>query len=117
MPEYFDISLKNTRFVAHHGVFPQETVVGNDFMVDLTVTIPSSERFLSLEDTISYADLFKIVSEEMAIPTPLLENVCIRIADRLKNDFPNIISGELEITKVAPPISGIDGSCAVKFRF
>lgn len=117
MPEYFDISLKNTRFVAHHGVFPQETAVGNDFLVNLTVTIPSPEGYLSLEDTISYAELYKIVSEEMATPTPLLENVCLRISGRLKNDYPNIIAGELEITKVSPPISGIDGSCAVKLRF
>ncbi len=116
-PAYFDISLKDVRFTGRHGLFPQESVVGNEFIVNLTVTIEAPQGELTIVNTISYAELYDIVREEMAVPTPLLETVCTRIVGRICEACPTVISSEVEITKVAPPITGIDGSCAVRYRF
>ena len=70
----FEISLADLHFHAHHGVFSQENKVGNDFSVTLTVRIPFSENVMDddLSATISYAELYGIVEEEMNHPRKLL---------------------------------------------
>ncbi|MDE7159975.1 MAG: dihydroneopterin aldolase [Muribaculaceae bacterium] len=124
MTPQFDISLRDVRFRARHGVFAQERTLGNDFIVNLSVSIPAPQTIphpatpeMDLSDTISYADLYEIVRKEMNIPTPLLESVCLRIAAQITASFPIVTGGYVEITKIAPPISGIDGSCSVKYHF
>lgn len=120
MTETFDISLKDARFHAHHGVFEQETAVGNEFRVNLTVRIDASNFDADGDDltgTLSYADLYEVIRQEMANTARLLETVCVRTARRLRRDFPLIQSGEIEIIKVAPPIPGIVGSTGVKYYF
>ena len=51
------IELEKMRFYAYHGVMPQETKVGNDFVVDLILTAPLEQAVKSdeLDDTINYA--------------------------------------------------------------
>lgn len=114
------ISLRDVRFYARHGVFSQETTVGNEFRVNLNVEI-SAEKFNSeaddLDSTLSYADLYAVVREEMLHPARLLETVCAKIGLRLRREFPKIQRGDIEIIKIAPPIAGIDGIAGVKHFF
>ena len=43
------IELEKMRFYAYHGVMPQETKVGNDFVVDLILTAPLEQAVKSDE--------------------------------------------------------------------
>ena len=54
------IELEKMRFYAYHGVMPQETKVGNDFVVDLILTAPLEQAVKSdeLDDTINYAAVY-----------------------------------------------------------
>ena len=115
----FEISLDNLRFHAYHGVFPQENMVGNEFVVDLSIRIPVPENAGEddPESTISYADMFNIVAEEMKQPRKLMETVAERIRWRLVRDFPQIISGNIKICKSVPPIANISGSASVRIIF
>ena len=120
MTHTFDISIHDARFHAHHGLFEQETTVGNEFRVNLTVRIDASGFDADRDDiagTLSYADLYDVLHEEMSHTARLLETICIRTARRLIRDYPLIQSGEIEIIKVAPPIPGIVGSTGVKYFF
>ena len=58
----------------------------------------------SLEDTISYADVFEIVKKEMAIPSKLLEHVAGRIISALRKTYPAIENIELKLSKNNPPM-------------
>lgn len=51
------IELRRMTFYAYHGVAPQETRVGNTFIVDLILTAPLENAVWSddLSDTINYA--------------------------------------------------------------
>ena len=114
-----DIFLKDVRFHARHGVFEQERTVGNEFAVSLSVSVaetPGMEAD-SLDGTLSYADLYETVAAEMAVPSSLLEHVAIRVARALQQRYPAIISGRVEITKLAPPIPGIRGEAGVALSF
>lgn len=114
----FTVGLKGLRCFAYHGVFPQENKVGNEFIVDFSVSyIPDSPIADNLESSISYADLHDIVTSEMAIPSKLLETVAERIAAATLEHWPHITSGEIVIEKITPPIPSITGSAYVKYTF
>lgn len=100
------VFLKNARFHALHGVLPQEQVVGNDYLVNLTVDYDFTAAMETdeLSGTVSYADLFEIIKEEMAIPSKLLEHVAGRIGKRIFVEFPAIQKIQLAINKVNPPM-------------
>ena len=100
------IFLKDLRFFARHGVGEQETIVGNEFIVNLRLKV-SIERAMQTDDvadTVSYADVYEAVKAEMAIPSKLLEHVCGRIARHLFRDFPQIEEMELSLAKRNPPM-------------
>jgi len=100
------IFLRNVRFHAYHGVLEQEQTVGNDYLVNLTVTYDFSTAMETdeLSGTISYADLFELVKEEMAVPSKLLEHVAGRIGKRIFIEYPSIEKIQLAINKVNPPM-------------
>ena len=115
----FEICLKDLRFYAYHGVFDGEKKIGNEFRVSFSVFMPFNESIDTddLEKTVSYADLYEIVKEEMQSPKNLLEKVTSDIARRVKKEFPIITRGRIEIEKVHPPIPGILGSALVALNF
>ena len=100
------IFLDRICFFAHHGVGGQETLVGNEFTVSLRlkVNIGQAMQTDNVADTVSYADVYEAVKAEMMIPSKLLEHVCGRIVKRLFDDFPQIESIELKLSKRNPPM-------------
>lgn len=100
------ILLENIRFFAYHGVAPQETTVGNEFVVSLRLKTDIARAMESddVADTINYAEIHQAVKEEMDIPSKLLEHVAGRIVRRLFNDFPTIESIDLKLSKRNPPM-------------
>lgn len=102
------IELKNMRFYAYHGVFPQETVLGNEFEVSLTMDadITKACQTDNVEDTINYADVYDLVNEEMKIPSKLIEHVAHRIFEKVKNRYPQITFLKIRLAKLNPPVNG-----------
>ena len=96
------IELRRMTFYAYHGVAPQETRVGNTFIVDLILTAPLENAVWSddLSDTINYATVYETVKAEMAIPSRLLEHAAGRILKALKERFPQITEVELVLSKL-----------------
>ena len=75
------VILKDVRFHAFHGVMPQETKVGADFLVNLRIGYPLEKAMESDEvgDTLNYAEVYDLMKQEMKQPSKLLENVAGRI--------------------------------------
>ncbi len=65
------IHIGTLRFYAHHGVLPQEQKVGNYFKVETTLYTDFSRALVTdeLTDTLNYAEVCQIISDEMAIPS------------------------------------------------
>ena len=85
------IHIGTLRFYAHHGVLPQEQKVGNYFKIETTL----------------YTDFSRaLVTDELAIPSRLLEHVAGRIINSLRSHYPQITGGRLIVTKEKPPIPG-----------
>lgn len=115
----FEICLDNLRFYAYHGVMEEEGRIGNEFIVTLCIRIKYNEALVedSIEDTVSYVELYDILSEEMQKRKKLLETVAIGIVRGVKQKFPEISSGYVKIEKVRPPIPGMLGSASVTLKF
>ena len=110
------IYLKNVRFHAYHGVLPQETQVGNDYVVNLDVSYDFS-RAMETDDlagTLNYAELYELVKQEMEIPGKLLEHVAGRIGDSLFAAYPSIKEIQLSVTKINPPMGADSDGAGVE---
>jgi len=102
------IKVKNIRVYAYHGCLVEEGKIGSDYRVDLAVKANLSKSAISdnLADTVDYVHLNKIVKEEMAIRSKLLEEVAKRILDRILNEIAIVKSAKVEVSKLNPPIGG-----------
>lgn len=102
------IQVQGIRCYAHHGCMPEETQIGAEFLVHVTIETdlsPSAETD-DLTDTIDYVDINRIVKEEMAVPSKLIEHVAGRIIKRLKSDLNGVEKTVVEVVKINPPIHG-----------
>lgn len=112
------IYLENVLLFARHGVASQETVVGNEFYIDLKLKADFTHAAATdeLEDTISYANVYTVLKEEMEIPSKLLEHVCGRITTRLFREFPTIEEIEIKLSKRNPPMGADIRSAGVEMH-
>jgi dihydroneopterin aldolase len=100
------IYLNNISIYAYHGVSPQETKVGNTFLIDLKLKVDLGQAIESddLSQTVNYADVYRSVSEEMATCSKLLEHVAGRSVRRLFTDYPAIEAIDIKLSKQNPPM-------------
>ena len=87
-------------------MLPQERVEGNDFIVNVRLAYDFGKAMETddVADTLSYADVYQLVQQEMQQPSNLLEHVVGRIGKRLLAEFPLIKAIDLKLTKVNPPM-------------
>lgn len=109
------IELKSMKFYAYHGVDPQETLVGNLFIVDLILTVDIIDAIGSdcLDDTVNYAEVYEVVKAEMDVPSKLIEHVAGRIVKALKSRFSRIEHVQIKLAKLNPPFGGDIQSAAI----
>ncbi|MCZ8144455.1 dihydroneopterin aldolase [Flavobacterium sp.] len=102
------IKLQNIRTFSFHGCLPEEAKIGSDYRVDLEVKtdLRKSAQTDELIDTVDYVLLNRIVVEEMAIRSKLLEHVAQRIIERIFREIPSVSRIILAVSKLNPPIGG-----------
>lgn len=102
------IKLKNIRVYAYHGCMLEEGKIGSDYRVDVSVkaNLSTSAQSDNLIDTVDYVHLNKIVKQEMAIRSKLLETVVERILDRILQEIPLVEKADVAVSKINPPIGG-----------
>jgi len=102
------VELVNMEFYAHHGCFKEEQIIGNKFLVSYSarVNMEKAGKSDNLADALNYQELYKVIKEEMLVPSKLLENVVYRIHTKCSLKFPAIISAKVELSKLNPPIGG-----------
>ncbi len=109
----FTICIHDLQFIAFHGCFEEEKILGNKFTVNLEA-LTNDNKVELITDTVNYVDLFKIIKKHMDIPTKLLETVMQHIVVDIFTEHPSIVNILLSITKNHPPIKGLNGKVCVK---
>ena len=102
------IKLKNIRTYSYHGCLIEEGKIGSDYTVNLEVKTDLRKSSLTddLKDTVDYVLLNRIVVEEMAIRSNLLEHVAHRIITHIFEEIPEISRIIVAVSKLNPPIGG-----------
>ena len=102
------IKISNIRVYAYHGCLVEEGKIGSDYRIDLFVkaNLKSSSETDQLADTVDYVLLNKIVKEEMAVRTKLLETVANLILNRILLEIPLVDKAKIKVSKLNPPIGG-----------
>ncbi|MDE3126249.1 MAG: dihydroneopterin aldolase [Bacteroidota bacterium] len=112
------IYLNNVIFWAYHGLYKEEKITGNEFEVNVRVDYVAKEitTFQSIQDTINYVAIFKIVQNRMEKPTPLLEAIAVDIGQQILAEFSMVEKAIISIKKLNPPIPDFKGSVSVSFE-
>lgn len=102
------IKVDNIKVYAFHGCLDEEARIGSEYSVDITVNadLSTSAQTDDLNETVDYVLLNKIVVEEMAIRSKLLETVGQRILDRVFKESQLVSFAEISVSKINPPIGG-----------
>ena len=102
------IKINNIRVYAYHGCLVEEGKIGSDYRVDLEVKadLQKSAETDQLSDTVDYVHLNRIVKEEMAVRTKLLETVANSILERILDELGLVTWARVKVSKLNPPIGG-----------
>jgi dihydroneopterin aldolase len=113
------ISINGMEFHAFHGCFKEEQMIGNTFIVDvcLETNTTQAEESDDLSKTVNYAIVYELVKKEMDITSRLIEHLARRILDSITLTFPQIISVELKVSKMNPPVGGKVDSVNVTMKY
>lgn len=103
------IGLAGMEFFAYHGCYPGEKEQGNWFQIDIQIL--AKDRDIGHSDELSlttdYGAIYQICREEMEVPRNLLETVSGLIANRVMQEFPEVLEVDIRVSKKNPPIVGV----------
>ena len=109
------IQIENMEFYAFHGHFKEERIVGNKFLVDITIeadmTLPA--RSDNLKDAVNYQRIYELIKQQMGLKSHLLEHIASRILDAIYSDMEGIKKVTVKVSKMNPPMGGKIGSVSV----
>ena len=113
------IYVNEMEFYGYHGVFPEETRLGQRFRVDLIAEVDLSAAGKSddLHDSVNYGELYntcKVIVEGK--PYKLLEAVAESLASTILEEFPLVSACTVKVIKPDPPIPGHYKSVAVEIK-
>ena len=103
------ISLNKMEFYGYHGVFSEETKLGQRFIVDLEVEVDLKKagETDTLEYSVNYGQLYFDVKEIVeGKPFKLIEAVAEKVAQTLLESYLLINSVKVCVIKPDPPIPG-----------
>ena len=101
------VIIRNLEVFGHHGVHPEETVLGQKFLIDaeLYLSTRKAGKTDNLTDSVSYGDAARLIKKEMTGQNDkLLERVAERVAESLLFAFPAVSEVMIQIKKPWAPV-------------
>jgi dihydroneopterin aldolase len=101
------IRVNGIKAIGYHGVLPHEAIEGQEFSVDLLVTLDLRAASLSddLTETINYADLAQIAYDNIVGErVQLIERLAGRIAEEISSSYSQITSVSVTVHKPHAPV-------------
>ncbi len=113
------VSLEGIEFHAYHGAFPEESVLGNRFTLDLDLETDFSDAMISdhLSDTVDYAKLYSLIKARMEEKVKLLEHLGYLIVKDIVKSYPDTKTVNLTLKKHHPALGGLVKHSSVTVRF
>jgi len=106
----YEISLMNCAFFAHHGVFEEETKLGQRFFVDVTLKVEPQGALEAdrIEGTVHYGEAFAVIERMVTSRNRyLIEALALDIAQGLCDAFDQVLHARVTVRKPNAPVPGI----------
>ncbi|MCU4176522.1 dihydroneopterin aldolase [Carboxylicivirga sp. N1Y90] len=102
------IELEEMEFYAYHGCFEEEQVVGNRFLVNVSLETECAKATQTddIQDALNYVAVYELVKEQIMQNSHLLEHLTKRMIDSIMAKFPYIIKLKVKVSKMNPPMGG-----------
>lgn len=112
------IALEGIRLHARHGYYPEEEILGTEFIIDVYVEANIKEAADSdeLMQTVNYETIYLICQREMKNTSSLIEKTAQRIADEINDFFPQVWGVKVRLRKMHPPLGGSVHSAFVEIE-
>lgn len=109
------VEVNGIKLYAFHGCLPEEEKIGGNYLIDVYLETDFSEAANTddLTKTVDYVDINRIVKNEMAIRSKLIEHVGQRIFSGIKHEVKNIDFLRVKVIKMCPPINGDVNNVAI----
>lgn len=109
------IHIEGMEFYAFHGHYKEEQIVGNKFLIDVTIEADMEKPMESdnLKDAVNYQRAYEIVKQEMQKKSHLLEHIAGRILNALYAEMEGIKKATVKVSKINPPVGGRVNSLSV----
>lgn len=101
------IRIENLEVFCHHGVYKEENVLGQKFLVDAVLFLRTRKagKTDELADSVSYGDVCRLITSEMKKQNDkLLERVAERLAQKILLEFPMVEKVSVEVKKPWAPV-------------
>lgn len=113
------IYINDLKVFAYHGVNPEEKEDGQNFYLDLEISLDISKACKTddLNDTVSYAKIIKTVIRVMtAEKYDLLEHTAQVVADAIFAEYEKVEAIKIKLKKPEAPIKADFGYVAVELE-
>jgi dihydroneopterin aldolase len=102
------IAVEGLQFYSHHGYHKEEQVLGGKYIVDIymQLNIDEAAETDDLRKTINYEEIYQLTKSEMEVHAKLIEHVCKRILDKVKDKYPEVGYLKVRVSKHNPPLKG-----------
>ena len=99
------ITVEGIRVFAYHGHLPEEAKLGGHFIVNVWVTVNTSEveKTDDLNHTVDYVKIIEIVHKKMSVRANMIEVPAQRIVDAIL-PLHKVQKVKVEVEKIQPPI-------------
>jgi len=92
------VALNNIRINGFHGAYPEEKILGNEFVVNIKAGSHNEEYFMD------YVELKNSVQVAFSEPKEYLEEIQLIIETRLRARWPELNYLMISIKKMNPPM-------------
>lgn len=111
------IYISGLKVYAWHGVFPEEQERGQEFVLDITLSLPleRASRSDELSDTVSYADVTDTVLRVFTAKRyRLIERAAGAVADAVLESYPAVRGVTVVVRKPHAPVDASFSCMAVE---
>ena len=95
------VKVQGAKFIVCHGIYDEEKIVPNHFVVDCSVHFDNPKHEL----VVDYSVVYTLIKSTMETPRDTLEELVNEIIDKVKTKFPFIQKVEVEVKKMNPPFT------------
>ncbi len=115
--EYSIIHLKGMEFYAFHGLYPEETQLGQKFIIDVDLYLNANSYAAdSLDASVNYAEVYSLVQKTVTGNTyKFIEKLAEEIAQSILRDFA-CQRVNVEVHKPNAPVQGIIRDISVEIH-